>query len=435
MRSVNAGLKNRIFAQMASTARGMAASRKCRLCIGAPPPYVWIMAYEFDIIIIGGGAVGLTMALACAKSGASVAMVDRRALDAEVPDGRAFALAATSLTLLSNLDVDLGDRLQPIRDMLVTEGAPDSPWRLHFEGDGDGSDLGGMIRSPDLGAALLARVEAEDAVTVFAPFEAKDIIHDASGVSLKVGRKVLKAKLLVAADGRESRLRKAAGITVQRSDYDMASLVTTIAHELPHDGLAWQRFSTNGPLAVLPLTDGQSQIVWSAPTDLTAAAVALPEADFLALLSDRMDGYLGDMTLAAPRQSYPLRLQVADSFTATRLALVGDAAHIIHPLAGQGLNLGLRDAAALSDGVKSAQANGQDIGVAGLIDYQNARMTDARMMGATTHMLSMITQVKTPAFGHLRRMGLALTNRSQGLKSRFKKEAAGRTGTPPELMR
>jgi len=171
------------------------------------------MAHEFDIIIIGGGAVGLVTALACAKNGASVAVVDRRAMYANVPDGRAFALAATSLNLLSNLNVDLGDRVQPIRDMLVTEGAPDSPWRLHFEGDGDGGDLGGMIRSPDLRSALLARVAAEEAVTIFAPVEAKNIVHDASGVSLKLGRKVLKAKLLVAADGHESRLRKVAGIT------------------------------------------------------------------------------------------------------------------------------------------------------------------------------------------------------------------------------
>lgn len=392
------------------------------------------MNSNFDVIIVGAGTVGLTTALACAEVGLSVALLDRAPL-AVRPDGRAFALAASSLRLMRNLGVEIIDHVQPIRDMLVTEGPADSPWRLHFEGDGDGADLGGLIESAVLKAALISRVQTTDGIQVIAPIEIEAATHDGAGVEIQSGLGKLTAKLLVAADGRNSVLRRKAGINVQRFDYDASSLVTTISHSLPHDGLAWQRFLPDGPLAVLPLTGNRSQIVWSSSTQASEAAVSIDEVDFLALLSEKMDGYLGEMSLSAPRVAWPLRLQVADHFSATRLALVGDAAHVIHPLAGQGLNLGLRDAAALADGLKIAKSNGEDIGVAGILDYSSARNADTRLMGLTTHMLANVYKVKNTAFGHVRRLGLALTNRSRLAKSALQEEAAGEVGKQPELMR
>ena len=395
------------------------------------------MKTEFDILIVGAGLVGLTTALACVESGAQVALLDRAPIGAG-SDGRASALSSTSLRLFENLGVEISEHLQPIRDMLVTEGAPDSPWRLHFEGDGDGADLGALIENPALKAALLDRllyrVTQTDSIRVITPIEVQGFTENTGHIALQTDQGDLIASLLVAADGRNSVLRQKAGITSQRFDYDAASLVTTISHALPHDGLAWQRIIKGGALAVLPLKGRRSQIVWSGPAQGLKAAEALSEADFLGLLSEKMDGYLGEMRCIAPRQSYPLRLQVADSFFKGRVALVGDAAHAIHPLAGQGLNLGLRDAAALADGVKMALETGQDIGVTALLDYDLWRNTDTRSLGFLTHIISELSATNIAAVGHVRRASLALTNRSSTLKSALGNRAAGLSRELPNLM-
>lgn len=391
------------------------------------------MITDFDVIIAGAGLVGLTTALACAESGADVALMDRAVIERGA-DRRASALSSTSLRLFENLGVALSDHLQPIRDMLVTEGTPDSPWRLHFEGDGDGGDLGAVIENPLLKSALIDKVQISDSITCFSAISVQDIEDIGCHVTIDTDRGQFTTKLFVAADGRNSSFRRKAGITVQRFDYDAASLVTTISHDMPHDGLAWQRIIKGGALAVLPLTENRSQIVWSGPPPAITAAVELPESDFLNLLSEKMDSYLGHMTLISPRQSYPLRLQVADSFSKGRIALVGDAAHIIHPLAGQGLNLGLRDAAALADGVKTAIVTGQDIGVISLLDYDLWRNTDTRQFGLITHVISELSGTKLTVVGHTRRLGLTLTNSSAILKSALEKRASGEGRGLPELM-
>lgn len=391
------------------------------------------MKTEFDIIVVGAGLVGLTTALACADSGAQVALLDRAEIVTGA-DGRASALSKTSLRLFENLGVDLSGNLQPIHDMLVTEGAPDSPWRLHFESYEGDADLGALIENSALKVALIKRVAETKSIQTLAPITVQGFEDDAARISLDTDQGQLTAKLLIAADGRNSVIRRKAGITDQRFDYDAASLVTTISHALPHDGLAWQRIIKGGALAVLPLTGARSQVVWSGPTKGVQAAGALNEADFLSLLSEKMDGYLGEMRCIAPRQTYPLRLQVADSFSKGRIALVGDAAHIIHPLAGQGLNLGLRDAAALADGVKSAVETGQDIGVTGLLEYDLWRNVDTRSLGFLTHIISEISGTKVTALGHARRLSLALTNRSRALKLILGKRASGEAQELPNLM-
>ncbi len=408
--------------------------RKCGVSLMSPGAYVTCMKTEFDILIIGAGLVGLTSALACAASGARVALLDRAPITAG-KDGRASALSTTSLRLFQNLGVDIEDQLQPIRDMLVTDGDPNSPWRLHFEGDGDGGDLGALIENPALKAALIKRISENNAIEIFAPISVQDYTEGPAHITVGTDQGKLKASLVVAADGRNSVLRRKAGIISQRFDYDAASLVTTISHELPHDGLAWQRLIKGGALAVLPLKGKRSQIVWSGPVKGIKAAESLSEADFLALLSERMDGYLGAMRCSAPRQSYPLRLQVADGFSKGRIALVGDAAHIIHPLAGQGLNLGLRDAAALADGVKIAIDTGQDIGVTSLLDYDLWRNIDTRSLGFLTHVISEVSGTNLAVLDHVKRLILALTNGSPTLKSALEKHASGASREVPDLMR
>ena len=393
------------------------------------------MKTDYDVIVVGAGLVGLTTALACARSGASVALLDRREVD-KGQDSRVSALSSTSLCLFANLDVDIAGHLQPINDMLVTEGSPDSPWRLHFKNsdDSQAGSLGAIIENPLLKAALIERVCETETIQIIAPAEIQTFENNTTDVRVDVGEAKLEAYLLVAADGRESSIRKKAGITVQRFDYDAASLVTTISHQHPHDGLAWQRIIKGGALAVLPLTGNRSQIVWSGPSKAVNAAAAIPEAEFIALLSEKMEDYLGEMHCRAARQSYPLRLQVADSLCEGRIALVGDAAHIIHPLAGQGLNLGLRDAAALAEGVKGARKTGQDIGVASLLEYELWRDVDIRTLGALTHGIHEISGTKMAPIGHARRLGLAMINRSSILKSELKKRAAGNARDLPELL-
>lgn len=397
------------------------------------------MKTDFDIIIVGAGLTGLATALACAQSGASIALLDRKAINSGM-DRRASALSATSLRLFENLGVDLERLTQPIQDMLVTEGVPNSPWRLHFEGDGDGGDLGALIENALLKSGLVDKVHITKEIKVLAPVEIIDAAHLADCVTVKTDLGDLTARLLVAADGRDSILRRKAAITTQRFDYDASSLVTTISHELPHDGLAWQRLIPGGALAVLPLIETsdaphRSQIVWSSRSAGIQAATQMADATFLELLSEKMDGYLGKMSLLAPRQSYPLRLQVADGFTSVRLALIGDAAHTIHPLAGQGLNLGLKDAAALAEGVDMARSSGQDIGIASLLEYDLSRNADTRAMGFLTHFISEMSQVNTGVIGHARRLSLALTNRSQTIKSALEKRASGQSSDLPALMK
>ena len=391
------------------------------------------MKLEFDILIIGAGLVGLTAALACADSGAKVGLLDRTAVDAG-RDSRASALSSTSLRLFENLSVDIADQLQPIHDMLVTEGVPQSPWRLHFGGDKTEADLGALIENPALKAALIKQVSETRSIQILAPITVQGFAEDIADITLQTDQGDLTAKLLIAADGRNSVIRRKAGITSQRFDYDAASLVTTIAHASPHDGLAWQRLIKGGALAVLPLIGNRSQIVWSGLAKAISAAEALNETDFLALLAEKMDGYLGEMRCIAPRISYPLRLQVADAFSKGRIALVGDAAHTIHPLAGQGLNLGLRDAAALAEGVAIAVETGQDIGVTSLLDYDLWRNTDTRSLGLLTHIIAQNSGHQLAAIGHVRRLGLALTNSASPLKSALEKRASGQGREVPNLM-
>lgn len=407
------------------------------------------MKNEYDILIVGGGLVGQVTALTCAKlDGVKIALADGKDILSDnhaESDGRATALSASSLRFLERLDLDLSPHLQPMTDMLITDGGlgKDSAWRLHFGPDASESDVAQMIENRHLYAALRARLKSTDQIDIFAPVQGENVAHTPSGVSAEIDGRQIKAKLLIAADGATSRLRAKAGITTDGRHYGQSALVTTISHSLPHDGLALQRFLPGGPLAVLPLTGQCSQIVWSDKSEAIKAAIAISEVDFLSELSLRVGDHLGDLSLSAPRQSYPLHLQLAQDYIATRLVLVGDAAHVIHPLAGQGLNLGLRDAATLHDVLVGALSTGQDIGGTVLGDYADWRRTDVTALATATDGLSYIfgapkTPLRRPlskALGHARRVGMSAVNGSDGLKDLIMREAAGDLGELPELLK
>ncbi len=394
------------------------------------------MSQRYDILIIGGGLSGLCAALAGASAGLSVAVIDGRDI-AQIPnDGRASALAASSMRMLTRLGVNILEQVQPFHDMLITEGLSSSPWRLHFDSRDHGEPTAFMIENPLLYAALLRQAQYSANIDLLSPRRVRswDFNITSAAVTLDDGKR-LSADLLIAADGRNSPSRKAAQISVNSKAYEQSALVTTIAHSLPHEGLALQRFLPGGPLAVLPLLGQKCQIVWSDGTTAIQAAMSLDEPSFTALLSERIGDYLGEISLAAPRQSYPLSLQIASRFTAMRMALIGDAAHVIHPLAGQGLNLGLRDVAALMDGVSEARSNGQDIGVAGLQSYELWRTSETRLMGGMTDGLSMLFGTKSRLLGHVRRSGLAALNAFAPAKKILMQEAAGESAELPILMR
>ncbi len=290
----------------------------------------------------------------------SVALADP-AMDRASGDPRASAIAAAARRLFETIGVwpAIAAGAQPILDMVVTDSKVENAMRptfLTFDGEiAPGEPFAHMIENGPMIEALLAKARAEGvdlrtaAVTQFQ--------HDPARVTATLsGGATLSARLLVAADGARSVIREQAGIAVHGWDYDQAGIVTTIAHERDHNGRAEEHFLPAGPFAILPLTGNRSSIVWTESKAEAARIVALPDAEFLAELEQRFGLHLGDLAIAGPRRAFPLGLHVARSFIAERIALVGDAAHVIHPIAGQGLNMGLRDAAALAEAVIDVSA-------------------------------------------------------------------------------
>lgn len=397
------------------------------------------MKTDFDIIIIGAGLVGLSAALACAYKGASICLLDAAAPE-KTDDGRASAIAASSYTMLEHLGAAeaLKGQVQPITDMLIADGAVGdvSPLTLHFDSAEVDGPTGYMVENNILRRALLNLVQKNEAIEFLAPIDIKDTSRTAKTATVTLGDTTeLTASLLVAADGRNSGLRQKANIDVQRFAYEQKAIVTTFEHELPHDGVAHQIFFAGGPLALLPLTDNRSSIVWSDTARAVDAAMALGDMAFTAELARRIGGFLGEIKLCAPRQTFPLSLQMAERYTDNRLVLVGDAAHAIHPIAGQGLNMGLRDAAALADVVAESWSVGLDLGGASIGDYEAWRNFDNKMLGASADVLNRLFSNNIMPIRHARRLGLAAVNRSKTAQKFFMKEAAGETGDLPSLLR
>jgi 2-octaprenyl-6-methoxyphenol hydroxylase len=394
-----------------------------------------------ELVIAGGGLVGLSLGIACASAGLDVAVVDRETPPATVEerfDGRSSAIAFGSQRALAGTAIwqHVVPEAEAIREIRVADGT--SPLFLHYDHAELGDDpLGWIVENRVLRRALLARAAELPTLRHLAPATVAAAERAAGGVkiSLADGR-ALRGALLVSAEGRTSPLREAAGIRTVEWRYKQTGIVCTIAHERAHLGIAVEHFLPSGPFAILPMTGNRSSIVWTERADLAPHMMALDDDRFLAELGSRFGDFLGELTLAGPRWSYPLSLMHAAAYTAPRLALVGDAAHVIHPIAGQGLNLGLRDVAALAELIVDARRLGLDIGNPALLArYARWRRFDNLALAAVTDGLNRLFSNDIAPIAALRDAGLAVVDRLPPVKRFFMRHAMGLVGDLPRLVK
>ena len=398
-----------------------------------------------DVIILGGGLVGLALAAALDSSGLSCAVIDpgnpADRGDAAF-DGRTSALSSSSKRMFDT--VGISDHFPvpgcPIRKIQVSDGL--APGGLCFDpGEGDDEPLGWMNENRHLHAALLARAAAGSRIAQHWQRRAATIDRGEFGVTVTLDDgTLLAAPLLVAAEGRNSPTREAAGIRLAKWKYEHAAIVSTLRHERPHGNIAYEIFYPAGPFALLPMTDDadghRSAIVWSVDERDAKGMLSLADAAFAAEAEATMGGFLGSISMLAPRSSYPLGFHHAARITDRRLALVGDAAHGIHPIAGQGVNLGYRDAAALAQVLVEGARLGLDLGDAQLLArYQRWRGLDTFMVAAATDGLTRVYGVPGRTASAVRRLGMGLINRVAPLKDRMMAEARGTSGDLPLLLR
>ena len=407
-------------------------------------------AQKVDVLIGGAGFAGLALAIALRQSLApsfSVAVADP-ALAGAAKDGRASAIVAAARRLFETIGVWQDVEAQPILDMVVTDSRLTDAVRpvfLSFDGDVEpGEPFAHMVENGPLLAALAAK--AKDEGVTLAPAAVTDLefatdrATNRTNVRLSNGN-ALAARLVVAADGARSAIRERAGIASHGWSYGQSAIVTTVAHERDHHGRAEEHFLPAGPFAILPLTRDaagghRSSIVWTEESQAAARIVALPEAEFHAELERRFGLHLGEIAAVGPRRVLPLGISVARAFVAARLALVGDAAHVIHPIAGQGLNMGLKDVAALAEVIVDAVRLGLDPGALAVLErYQRWRRFDTMAMGIATDGLNRLFSNQSDALRLLRDVGLGLVDRLPALKHLFIREAAGLVGEVPKLLR
>ncbi len=398
-----------------------------------------------DVLIVGGGLNGPVLALALARAGLSVTVVDAlplKALRATGFDGRAYALALASQRMLAALDLwdAVSGDAQPINGIRASDGRAGegaSPFFLAFDAaEIEEGPMGYMLEDRFLRRALLDAMKAEDRISHVAGRTVTAQQVDPQGVTVTLSDgKTLRARLLVGADGRRSGTAERAGITRTGWGYGQTALVAAIDHALPHGGIAHQFFMPSGPLAILPLPGNRSSIVWSESDAQAQAIMALDDAGFLDVLRPRFGSFLGEISLAGQRFTYPLNLTLANSFVAERLALVGDAAHGVHPIAGQGLNLGLRDVGALAECLVEAARRGEDIASPlVLARYQQWRRFDTATLAVATDAFNRLFSNDNPLLRLGRDLGMAAVGAVPGLRRRFIREAAGLTGDVPRLL-
>ncbi|MEO0344521.1 MAG: FAD-dependent monooxygenase [Pseudomonadota bacterium] len=406
-------------------------------------PIVQSMSEIHDIVVVGGGLNGRLLSLAAAQAGLSLAVLDKEPAGSLGYDGRSYALALTSVNVLRALDLwdALGPMAEPILDIKVTTGRPGqgaAPFFMHFDhAELEEGPMGHMVEDVHLRAVLDAAIAEEDRIEWISDANVigQEVDGGKAAAVLSDGR-VIEARLLVGADGRGSKVAQRAGLSKVAWDYDQTALVCVIAHEKPHQGVAHQFFAPAGPLAVLPLQGNRSSIVWSETTAIAAQIMEMDETGYLSALRPLIGAYLGEIALEGVRYSYPLGLSVARQFVGERLALLGDAAHGIHPLAGQGLNLGIRDTAALVEVSAAASRRGQDIGSADVLrHYQRWRRPDAVALALATDQLNRLFSNSNPGLAVARSVGLGLVNAVPNLRRGFMRQAAGLKGDLPKLMR
>lgn len=409
--------------------------------------------FDADVILGGGGLVGQTLALALEQAGLSVIVIDAaKPAETLAPafDGRAFAIAFASYRMWRALG--LGDELdnvaQPIEQIMVTDGrlpgrarkGGPSLLHLHFDRselkDHD-EPLGLMLEARYVRLALDRGVKDARNIRMIQPQSVTAIERDPAGVTVTLANgEMLRAPLLVGADGRRSFVRQAVGIRTIGWDYPVTAIVATIQHEEPHGAVAHEYFLPNGPFAILPLTGNRSNIVWAEPRKAADALLKMNEADFIAELRLRVGDFLGALSLEGPRFGYPLSMQLAERMIDTRVALAGDSAHGIHPLAGQGLNLGLKDCAALAECIADGVNLGLDPGDVSILErYQRWRRFDNVSMAMGMEFFDKLFSNDIAPVRAARTLGLAAVNAVGPARRFFMKYAGGGAGDLPKLLR
>jgi 2-octaprenyl-6-methoxyphenol hydroxylase len=394
-----------------------------------------------DVIILGGGLIGLTLAIALDRHGLSAIVIDPADPERNLApafDGRATAIASASWRMLEAIGI--AGRLEgegcPIRSIRVSDGL--QPGGIVFDSPDSEDPLGIMVENLRLRQVLREGAIDSARVKLIMPARAAEIVRDPAGVriALEDGRAVA-AQLLIGAEGRNSPTREGANIPLARWSYDHKAVVLTVEHERHHENAAYEIFYPTGPFAILPLLPGtRSAIVWSVPAADSAAVTDLPDRALAHEISKRMGGFLGEVRLAGPRWNYPLGFHHAATMTAERLALAGDAAHGIHPIAGQGLNLGFRDVAALTQVLVEGARLGLDPGDSQLLArYERWRSLDTLTVAAATDGLTRIYGIPGRTASAIRRFGMGIVQRVGPLKSQFMAEARGESGELPLLLR
>lgn len=404
-----------------------------------------LVDYESDILIVGGGLAGMPLALALSQGGLSVTLVD--ALDPATAtgagfDGRVSAVAFSSCRMLRQLGVieHLAGQMQPINDIVVSDGrvrGPSSSFFLHFDHTEIGDEpLGHLIENRHMRIALQKAVGETAGIRMIAPNAVIKIEYGAHVLAtLKDGTRV-KARVAFAADGRNSPTREAAGLKTIGWDYGQTGIVTTVEHERPHEGVAQEYFLPGGPFAILPMVGNRASLVWTERHESARTILALDDAAFADEMRARFGDYLGDCKPVGPRWSYPLSLQLAREYVRPRLALVGDAAHAIHPIAGQGLNLGWRDVAAAAQVTIEAARLGQDIGALDVLErYQQWRRFDNVSLSLLMDGMNRLFSNDIAPLRLVRDIGMGLVNLTGPARRLFMRHAGGSVGDLPRLLR
>jgi 2-octaprenyl-6-methoxyphenol hydroxylase len=401
---------------------------------------------QADILISGGGMVGLPLGLALAQGGLNTVIADAsppaRVLDPKF-DGRVSALAYASVRMLTALGVwdALAPHAQPIREILVTDGKagqPSSPFSLHFDAAEVGADsLGHIAENRHIRSSLHDAVARQPGLTLLAPAAVKSLAVTAGGAVARLADgEEISAALVIAADGRDSPLRAEMGVQVIGWSYPQTGIVATVEHEKPHNGVAYEHFLPSGPFAILPMTGNRSSLVWTEAKAKAPALLALDEDGFNDELARRFGAHLGKTRAAGPRWSYPLSFHLARDFVRPRFALAGDCAHGIHPIAGQGLNLGLKDAAALAEVLLDAARLGRDIGALDTLKrYERWRRFDSFALAASTDALNRLFSNDIAPLRHLRDLGLGIVDSIGPARRFFMRHAGGDVGKLPRLMK